>query len=33
LDGEYAWLGQAGPGWERVAAGDRIRHVTIAYVH
>jgi cyclophilin family peptidyl-prolyl cis-trans isomerase len=28
LDGEYAWLGQAGPGWDRVAAGDRILHVT-----
>jgi len=24
LDGEYAWLGEAGPGWDRVAAGDRI---------
>jgi cyclophilin family peptidyl-prolyl cis-trans isomerase/HEAT repeat protein len=33
LDGEYAWLGQAGPGWARVAAGDRIRHVSVAFVH
>jgi cyclophilin family peptidyl-prolyl cis-trans isomerase len=32
LDGEYAWLGQAGPGWERLAAGDRIRHVSVAFV-
>jgi cyclophilin family peptidyl-prolyl cis-trans isomerase len=30
LDGQYAWLGQAGPGWDRVAAGDRILHVQVS---
>jgi cyclophilin family peptidyl-prolyl cis-trans isomerase len=30
LDGEYAWLGAAGPGWDRVAAGDRIIHATVS---
>ncbi len=30
LDGEYAWLGQAGPGWDKVAPGDRILHVKAA---
>lgn len=30
LDGEYAWLGEAGPGWDRVAAGDRILHARIS---
>jgi cyclophilin family peptidyl-prolyl cis-trans isomerase len=30
LDGEYAWLGEAGPGWDRVAAGDRILHATVS---
>jgi cyclophilin family peptidyl-prolyl cis-trans isomerase len=30
LDGEYAWLGQAGPGWDRVTAGDRILHATVS---
>jgi cyclophilin family peptidyl-prolyl cis-trans isomerase/HEAT repeat protein len=30
LDGQYAWLGQAGPGWDRVAAGDRILHVRVS---
>jgi cyclophilin family peptidyl-prolyl cis-trans isomerase len=30
LDGEYAWLGEAGPGWDRVAAGDRILHVRVS---
>jgi cyclophilin family peptidyl-prolyl cis-trans isomerase len=30
LDGQYAWLGQAGPGWDRLAAGDRILHVRVS---
>jgi len=30
LDGEYAWLGEAGPGWDRVAAGDRILHARVS---
>ncbi len=30
LDGQYAWLGQAGPGWDRVAAGDRIVHARVS---
>jgi len=30
LDGQYAWLGEAGPGWERVAAGDRILHARVS---
>jgi cyclophilin family peptidyl-prolyl cis-trans isomerase len=30
LDGEYAWLGTAGPGWDRLAVGDRIVHVTVS---
>jgi cyclophilin family peptidyl-prolyl cis-trans isomerase/HEAT repeat protein len=30
LDGEYAWLGTAGPGWDRLAAGDRIAHVSVS---
>ncbi|HEY0469614.1 MAG TPA: peptidylprolyl isomerase [Polyangiaceae bacterium] len=30
LDGQYAWLGQAGPGWARVAAGDRILHARVS---
>jgi len=30
LDGQYAWLGQAGPGWDRIAAGDRILHVRVS---
>ncbi len=29
LDGEYAWLGRAGPGWERLAVGDRILRVRV----
>jgi cyclophilin family peptidyl-prolyl cis-trans isomerase len=29
LDGQYAWLGVAGPGWDRVAAGDRILRVRV----
>jgi cyclophilin family peptidyl-prolyl cis-trans isomerase len=29
LDGEYAWLGEAGPGWDRVATGDRILHARV----
>ena len=29
LDGEYAWLGEAGPGWDRIAAGDRIIHALV----
>ncbi|HYP78028.1 MAG TPA: peptidylprolyl isomerase [Polyangiaceae bacterium] len=32
LDGEYSWLGEAGPGWERVAPGDRILHARISSV-
>jgi len=32
LDGEYAWLGEAGPGWDRVAAGDRIVRARISAV-
>lgn len=30
LDGQYAWLGEAGPGWDRVAAGDRILKVRVS---
>ncbi|MEO8904642.1 MAG: peptidylprolyl isomerase [Polyangiaceae bacterium] len=32
LDGQYAWVGQAGPGWDRVAAGDRILHARVSAV-
>jgi cyclophilin family peptidyl-prolyl cis-trans isomerase len=32
LDGQYTWLGQAGPGWDRVAAGDRILHARLSAV-
>jgi len=32
LDGQYAWLGHAGPGWDRVAAGDRILHARVSSV-
>jgi len=32
LDGDYAWLGQAGPGWDRVAAGDRILRAVVSSV-
>jgi cyclophilin family peptidyl-prolyl cis-trans isomerase len=32
LDGDYAWLGEAGPGWARVAAGDRIIHARVSSV-
>ncbi len=32
LDGQYAWLGEAGPGWDRVAIGDRILHVRVSSV-
>ena len=32
LDGQYAWVGQAGPGWDHVAAGDRILHARVAPV-
>jgi cyclophilin family peptidyl-prolyl cis-trans isomerase len=30
LDGQYAWIGQAGPGWDRLAAGDRIVHARVS---
>jgi len=30
LDGQYAWLGEAGPGWAQVAAGDRILHTRVS---
>ena len=30
LDGQYAWLGQAGPGWDRLAVGDRILHARVS---
>jgi cyclophilin family peptidyl-prolyl cis-trans isomerase len=30
LDGQYALLGEAGPGWDRVAAGDRILHARVS---
>jgi len=30
LDGEYAWLGEAGPGWDRLAPGDRILHARVS---
>jgi cyclophilin family peptidyl-prolyl cis-trans isomerase len=33
LDGDYAWLGEAGPGWDRIAAGDRIVHVSVSAAH
>jgi cyclophilin family peptidyl-prolyl cis-trans isomerase len=29
LDGEYALVGRAGPGWERLAEGDVVRKVTV----
>ncbi len=32
LDGQYAWVGRAGPGWDRVAAGDRILRVHVGSV-
>ncbi|MEO7033077.1 MAG: peptidylprolyl isomerase [Polyangiaceae bacterium] len=32
LDGQYAWVGQAGPGWDRLAAGDRILHARLSAV-
>ncbi|MEP7050445.1 MAG: peptidylprolyl isomerase [Pseudomonadota bacterium] len=32
LDGQYAWVGQAGPGWNQIAAGDRILHARVATV-
>ena len=32
LDGQYAWLGQAGPGWDRLAPGDRILHAQVSSV-
>ena len=30
LDGQYAWLGEAGPGWDQLAAGDRILHAHVS---
>jgi cyclophilin family peptidyl-prolyl cis-trans isomerase len=30
LDGQYAWIGVAGPGWDRAAAGDRILRVRVS---
>ncbi len=30
LDGQYAWLGTASPGWERLAAGDRILRARVS---
>ena len=33
LDGDYAWLGEAGPGWDRIAAGDRILRVYVSAPH
>lgn len=30
LDGQYAWLGEAGPGWDRLAPGERILHATVS---
>ncbi len=32
LDGQYAWIGRAGPGWDRVTVGDRILHVLVRSV-
>jgi len=32
LDGQYAWLGEAGVGWDRLAAGDRILHARVSSV-
>ncbi len=32
LDGQYALIGQAGPGWDQVAAGDRIVHARVSAV-
>jgi cyclophilin family peptidyl-prolyl cis-trans isomerase len=32
LDGQYAFIGQAGPGWDQIAAGDRILHAHVAAV-
>jgi cyclophilin family peptidyl-prolyl cis-trans isomerase len=29
LDGQYAWLGQAGSGWDLLTAGDRILHAKV----
>lgn len=33
LDGQYAWLGQAGAGWDRLAVGDRILHARVSPAH
>jgi cyclophilin family peptidyl-prolyl cis-trans isomerase len=33
LDGQYAWLGTAGPGWDRLAAGDRILRARVTPAH
>ncbi|MEO6602141.1 MAG: peptidylprolyl isomerase [Polyangiaceae bacterium] len=30
LDGQYAWLGTASPGWDRLAAGDRILRARVS---
>jgi cyclophilin family peptidyl-prolyl cis-trans isomerase len=30
LDGQYAWIGQAGPGWDLLTAGDRILHAKVS---
>jgi cyclophilin family peptidyl-prolyl cis-trans isomerase len=29
LDGDFAWLGHAGPGWDRATGGDRIQRVRV----
>ena len=33
LDGQYAWLGTASPGWDRLTAGDRILHARVTTSH
>ncbi|HEX3851918.1 MAG TPA: peptidylprolyl isomerase, partial [Polyangiaceae bacterium] len=32
LDGQYALIGQAGPGWDKLSAGDRIVHARVGAV-
>jgi len=32
LDGQYALIGQAGPGWDKVSVGDRILHARVSAV-
>jgi cyclophilin family peptidyl-prolyl cis-trans isomerase len=29
LDGAYAWIGHAGPGWDKLSAGDIVTKVSV----